>query len=231
MMKAKKWMRAGVALTLCAALLCGGALAYTGSFSDEDEYLGEEDVDWDVEGWADQDWQEDDVETSNREVSRFPDVSSTADYAEAVEALADWGVITGKSTGLFDPDGYITRGEMATVMCRSLNLAPAPDCSRFADTAGHWAAGYVETAAAYGIINGDGTGNFRPNDQVTYEQVVKMVVCGCQGGEDYALSLGGWPSGYLQAGSILGLMDDLPANTTAPAQRSTVAQLVYNAVK
>lgn len=231
MMKVKKWMCTGVILILCAALLCGAALAYTDSFINEDEYLGEEDVDWDVEDWADSDSQEDDVETPHSEVPRFPDVPFTADYAEAVEALADSGVITGKSTGLFDPSGYITRGEMATIMCRSLNVAPALDCSRFADTASHWAAGYVETAAAYGIINGDGTGNFRPDDHVTYEQAVKMVVCSCQGGEAYALSCGGWPRGYLQAGLTLGLMDALPANTAAPIQRSTVAQLVYNAVK
>lgn len=221
-----------LALVLVVALLPQAALA---DVEDLDDYSYEEgwyDENWyeDDEGWEDEDWYEEDQESMPTNGSRFPDVPASADYAEAVETLADWGIITGKSTGMFDPDGYITRGEMATIMCRCLDVAPASECYRFADTAGHWAAGYVETACAYGIINGDGTGNFRPNDQVTYEQVVKMIVCGFQGGEDYALEHGGWPNGYLQAGLELGLMDDLPTNTAAPARRSTVAQLIYNAI-
>lgn len=230
MMESKKWMRAGVILILCAALLCGGALA---DVEDLDDYSYEEswyDEAWEDESWEDEDWYEDIQRPLPEKGFRFPDVPVMADYAEAVEALADLGVITGKSSGLFDPDGYITRGEMATIMCRYLDVAPTSDCYRFADTVGHWAAGYVEAASVYGIINGDGTGNFHPNDQVTYEQAVKMIVCGCQGGEDYALTHGGWPNGYLQAGLALGLMNNLPANTTAPARRSTVAQLVYNTI-
>jgi hypothetical protein len=40
-----------------------------------------------------------------------------------------------------------------------------------------WCTGYVNYAVANKIINGDGDGNFRPDDPVKYEEVIKVVVC------------------------------------------------------
>lgn len=40
-----------------------------------------------------------------------------------------------------------------------------------------WARQAVESMTAAGIISGDGDGNFRPNDTVTREEYVKMIVC------------------------------------------------------
>lgn len=39
-----------------------------------------------------------------------------------------------------------------------------------------WAREAVETLAAKGIVSGDGNGHFRPNDEVTREEFVKMIV-------------------------------------------------------
>ena len=52
--------------------------------------------------------------------------------------------------------------------------------TKFADMnneAKKWASGYVNVAVSEDIIAGFEDGTFRPDEQVTYAQVVKMLVC------------------------------------------------------
>ncbi len=46
----------------------------------------------------------------------------TADYQKAVAAVAESGIITGYPDGSFAPKNNITRAEVATVLCRAINL-------------------------------------------------------------------------------------------------------------
>lgn len=48
----------------------------------------------------------------------FTDVPADAWYAEAVNALAEGGLVQGVGDGKFDPNGEVTYGELATVLCR-----------------------------------------------------------------------------------------------------------------
>lgn len=48
----------------------------------------------------------------------FTDVPADAWYAEAVNALADGGLIQGDGNGHFNPDGLVTYGELAAVIAR-----------------------------------------------------------------------------------------------------------------
>ncbi len=161
----------------------------------------------------------------------FPDVPAGADYVEAVAALADMGVITGDGNGNFNPDATITRAEVAAIMCRLMgaeNEADAAGDPGFDDVPdGHWAAGYVKTATRLGVINGDGTGNFRPGDPVTYEQVVKMLVSAWDY-EDWAQEEGGWPDGYIAVAEELGFLKNISFAGTDHAPRWAVAVLTYN---
>ncbi len=56
------------------------------------------------------------------ETTRFSDVTPDAWYYEAVMALADSGIISGYSDGTFRPDGTITQGELAVMLCRIFGL-------------------------------------------------------------------------------------------------------------
>lgn len=47
--------------------------------------------------------------------------------------------------------------------------------AEFNDISNHWGKAEIEEAAEKGIINGDGTGAFRPNDSVTRAEFVKML--------------------------------------------------------
>lgn len=64
-----------------------------------------------------------------------------------------------------------------------------------------------------GIISGTGDGSFRPYDDISYEQAVKMLVCAL-GYEFLALEAGGYPLGYFAQGATLGLTDGIALKNT-----------------
>lgn len=166
-------------------------------------------------------------------VGGFPDVPENADYAEAVGTLCDLGIITGDEKGNFNPDNTITRAETAAIICRLMGVeedAKAMTGSAFSDVpASHWAVGYVAKTAELGIINGYGNGKFGPSDPVTYEQVVKMLVCASECG-DWAEAEGGYPDGYLSVAAEIGITDGMSFTSTSHAPRSDVAILCYQSL-
>jgi pimeloyl-ACP methyl ester carboxylesterase len=91
-----------------------------------------------------------------------------------VEAARGAGLVTGIAPDQFGPDRPLTRAEAATLAARALGLSPARP-GRFADTSGHWAEGYIEAAAARGIVQGDGRG-FRPDDPVTNAEGALILI-------------------------------------------------------
>lgn len=56
---------------------------------------------------------------SGLKASDFSDFNANAWYAEAVEAAVENGLLIGKSARVLDPNGNLTRAEMAAVINRS----------------------------------------------------------------------------------------------------------------
>ncbi|MGM9552188.1 MAG: S-layer homology domain-containing protein [Clostridia bacterium] len=164
----------------------------------------------------------------------FGDVAANASYAEAVNLLSNLGIIKGDENGNFRPTDTVTRAEAATMIVRVLGLADDVEQGEtmFTDVAAdNWASGYVNVAVANGIVNGMGDGTFAPNGEVTYGQIVKMIVCAL-GYEPVALANGGWNGGgYILAGSKAGFTKGVSGTADAAASRATVAQLIYNALE
>lgn len=164
-------------------------------------------------------------------VGTFPDVPEDADYFEAVEMLAELGIVKGDDEGNFNPDSTIIRAEAATMICRLLGVeeeALQITETVFTDVpADYWGVGYITKCVELGIINGHGDGTFGPLDPVTYEQMVKMLVC-AWGYEALAKEAGGYPNGYMQIASETGMTTDVVALQDRPLPRSEVAKLVYN---
>ena len=166
----------------------------------------------------------------------YADVDYEADYAGAVELLSALNVLKGDENGNFNPDNTITRAEFAAVVCRCLGLessaSSAAGATAFTDVAAdHWAAGYVNLATQYGIINGRGNGIFDPNGNVTFAEAVKMLVVAI-GYEPMAATKGGYPTGYLTVANSTKMTAGVSAaGANAAALRSTVAQLAANALE
>lgn len=165
------------------------------------------------------------------ESSHFSDVPSNASYAEAVNTLADMGILNGDKEGRFNPDKTITRAEAATVICNLMGVsedAKKIKQSAFTDvSSNYWAAGYIAKANELGIISGYSKTKFGPNDPVTYEQFIKMLICAWEYDED-AIKEGGYPNGYIKTAETLGIVNGVSFKQTSPCLRKDVASFTYN---
>ena len=147
----------------------------------------------------------------------------------AVTVLAGLGIVEGRSEGKYEPNGSLTRAEMATIILRAMNMEEgAQGQAIFEDVpASHWA--YANVAAAYqlGIINGMSATIFSPDTAVTDEQAVKMVVAALGYGVQ-AEAAGGYPSGYLAKASQLDILKNIKVE--GEMNRGDMAILLYNAL-
>lgn len=162
----------------------------------------------------------------------YNDVDYDADYADALELLSVLEIIEGDELGNFNPEDTITRAEMAAIVCRAKGLENAASGSKgttayYDVPANHWASGYINMATQTGIINGHGDGRFAPEDDVTYDEAVKMIVCAL-GFEPMATARGGYPTGHLIVANTYNITEGVTATYEAP--RKAVAQLIYNAL-
>ena len=166
-------------------------------------------------------------------VSVFAYTDVPADLTDAVNALSALGVFVGYPDGTFKPDGAITRSEATAVMVRLLGAGALAQPQRetiFADVpASNWASGYIAFANEHDIVIGFPDGNFYPEQQVTYEQMVKMLVC-TMGYGLKAEAEGGYPNGYLYVANNIGLTRGVTGSVGAAAFRGIVAQLAFNAL-
>ena len=166
------------------------------------------------------------VFTIGTNVMAYSDVEEGTYVSEAVTVLSNLDILNGYEDGTFKPEATITRAEMAKIVCEALGYyGMGSDKTPFDDVEPkHWAAGYINTAASLGIINGYGNGKFGPEDTVTYEQAVKMVVCAL-GYEAMAADRGGWPTGYTSVAANIGLTKNMSSSV-----RGDIAVLIYNAL-
>jgi len=161
-------------------------------------------------------------------ISSFPDVDEHAEYAEAINYLADHGIFMGDDHGNFEPNMPVTRAEMAVIMCNVLNedVDYGAETS-FIDVPG-WASPYVAKVASLGFVSGYGNGLFGPSDCVTYEQAVTMIVRSMGRGSD-AAARGGYPEGYLSVAEEMGV--NLYALKGKALSRADVAMVLYSFIK
>lgn len=172
--------------------------------------------------------------TSAVSAASFPDVADEASYAEAATILSSLGLMIGDDMGNFNPDKILTRAEATALIMRAKGLeaasAGAAGATQFTDVAAdHWASGYINLAAQSNVVAGYGDGTFGPEDEVKYEQFVKMVVAAL-GYEPKANTLGGYPSGYLIIASQKNITKSAQGAAGQPAARKTVAQILFNAL-
>jgi hypothetical protein len=165
----------------------------------------------------------------------YSDVADTASYATAVNELSALGIVNGYEDGTFQPDAKVTRAEVTKMIVASLAQTRAADAAKgatsFSDVASdHWASGYINVGSSTsGFINGMGDGTFAPEANVTYAQLVKMLVVSLGYG-GMALQEGGYPTGYITVGDRIGVTKEVVANANDELTRGQVAMLINNSV-
>lgn len=165
----------------------------------------------------------------------FPDVESTASYAQAVQELSALDVISGYDDGTFGPDKLVTRAEITKMIVDALaersSAEASTESTKFADvSADHWAKGYINQGVADGFIAGMSDTEFDPDANVTYVQAQKMLVSAI-GYETYAQAQGGWPTGYKTYAASLDITKGISGiKDSTELTRAQVAQMIDNAM-
>ena len=162
----------------------------------------------------------------------YKDVDASNDHQEAIEVLQAVGIMTGDQNGKFNPDGSITRNEMAVIMAHLLNLNYDyyRGTNPFTDVP-EWAAPYVAACAAEGVVAGIGNGQFGGNQKVTAAQASLMIMKALgyfQNAEDFGTD---WQVATIRQASYINLFDNINANAESALTRAQVAQLVLNGLK
>ena len=115
-------------------------------------------------------------------------------HQEAIECLAWWGIVNGIDDTTFAPGRTITRGEVASILARLLEIAgvtfEASPTPRFSDTTSGTHALRINQLAAAGVVNGYPDGRFRPGDPIQRQAVASLLVRAYQEATGDALPAG-----------------------------------------
>lgn len=144
-----------------------------------------------------------------------------------VEELSNFNILNGYDDGSFKPDNNITRAEFSKIIIETIFADPSiQSTDKFNDLAdNHWAAGYIYSAKALGIVNGINQYKFSPESNITYEQAIKMIVSAI-GYSDKAEKKGGYPNGYILTAEELDITDEISFNQTDNATRGNIALMI-----
>lgn len=166
---------------------------------------------------------------NNFKAEKAEDFSDTANLNEnqrkAVDYVVSNSIVTGYDDGTLRPENTITRAEFATMICRLMGYSADKACS-FDDAWNHWGSRYINACVEAGAINGVGGNNFAPNDNITFEQAVKIVtvVSGTASGNE------SYPDGFIAAAEANALTDNMTSTQIGTSlSRIDAAMLMYNA--
>ena len=119
--------------------------------------------------------------TINAGAKEFTD-DEDQNYDEAIAVISEIGVVDGYPDGSFKPQGTLTRGAAAKIIC-NLILGPTTAGELHADTApykdvptSNTFSGYIAYCAKEKIISGYADGTFRPSAGLTGYAFMKMLL-------------------------------------------------------
>ncbi|NOU95658.1 hypothetical protein GC093_20850, partial [Paenibacillus sp. LMG 31456] len=109
----------------------------------------------------------------------FPDVSSSAWYAQDISKAVAAGIVVGDDKGNFKPEAPISRQEAAVILSRAFDLkaqdTKASDRFTDAGTIASWSKDSVNALLEGGYVSGREDGSFDPLANITRAEFVKMI--------------------------------------------------------
>ena len=113
---------------------------------------------------------------TNRKATDFKDFDRSAWYADAVSAAVDNGLLYGKSATVIDPNGDMTRAEMAAIINRSFGCYAKADISKYKDVSkDKWYFEDVAMAVQMGTYNGRSNSSMDPDAPITRQEAMTVV--------------------------------------------------------
>ena len=159
-----------------------------------------------------------------------------ASYAEAVDVLSGMKVFQGYPDGSFQPEGSITRAEVAAIVYR-LYTADVADkqaslyatYNKFNDMDGAaWAKGYIGYCANAGLIKGYDAKTFGPSNKVTGYEALAMILRAVGYDKNGEFTGAQWQLRVASTAQQLGILDNVKGvDLNAAATRELVAELLF----
>lgn len=114
------------------------------------------------------------------QAASFNDVPSNAWYSQAVNSLADQGIVSGTGGGNYSPKATLTRAAFVTMLAKATlsatDLSQYTFSSSFSDVkSSYWGNRYINWAVETGVANGYEDNTFRPERAVTRQEMAVMV--------------------------------------------------------
>ena len=111
-----------------------------------------------------------------RKATDFKDFDRNAWYADAVSAAVDNGLLYGKSSTIIDPNGDMTRAEMAAIINRSFGCYKTADISQYKDVSkSKWYYKDVALAVQMGTYNGRSNSSMAPDAPISRQEAMTVV--------------------------------------------------------
>lgn len=95
---------------------------------------------------------------------------------ELVNKFVSTGIIDGYEDGAFRGNNGITRAEMVKILSIMFDVESNDSTTKdYPDISGHWAKKYIDSFSKSGYVEGYPDGTFKPDNQVTRAEFVKIV--------------------------------------------------------
>ncbi len=168
-------------------------------------------------------------------VAALPEKLKGIACEEELLLLNDLELLPPKFLDDFKPNKSMKRGDFASLICSYMGIdkiaGGALSKSQFTDVK-EYDSNYASILAVskYGIMTGDGYGNFNPEGVVTYAQVIKVIMS-VLGYDELAAAYGGYPYGYIAAASGADITDGISiGDYNGDAKSGDVVVILANAL-
>ena len=158
-----------------------------------------------------------------------PVAAAEKPYQHEINFLKNAGILS----ETFVEGEEVTRGQLAeyviTALYQHADFSAQTGVEPFIDVpADHTYYSYIMTAKQLGIVNGDYSNNYNPDNIVTMPEVI-TVMCNALGYTTHANAFGGYPTGYFEVARQVGLSKGVDMSVT-PITSEVVAKVIYNAL-
>ena len=173
------------------------------------------------------------------ELEKYLDVPDNYWAVDAINYLSTLGIMRGDGEGYFNPEGSISRAEMATMLVKAKDFMlptvtsdPYLDLPRF-----HWAAPYVKVAVDRGYITPPTVDMFYPSQPLSRSEAVVILskyaglseLTGVKTKPFPDVSSDFWAAGWIWSAKNAGLLEYLTGDNFVPEgliTRAEVAEMI-----
>ena len=170
------------------------------------------------------------VSVAAEDVALTATEGTTSELTYEQKVLLGLDLITTNSYGEIDLVGNVTRENFAGLIGKLIDVDPtySADKTYYIDVEPNmWSTHTINKLAEMGVLTIPADRLFRPKDNITFNEAVKMFVC-ILGYGDVAAQ-GGFPNGYLSIANQIDLLDGVDKSSKY-LTNGALADLMYNAL-